>query len=246
MASDQPQPKLLKSTALDAEQIRRDFAVGWGRIGAAWGVAPSTATVQGYLLAHGGPLTEWEIRQALGLSHRATLLALADCESWGLIEQAHPRRVGQRGPAAKAWVPIGDHWEWFRRVAAVRKERETDPVMPLLDECQRRAAAAGAEELRRRLDELVVFVHQFDRGIGTVVRTDAADLARLFGVLGSLDDRTVSRVVELLAALPENELASAVRSVSSLPPSTVRTMLRLASQPAVARLLGARSPDDDS
>ena len=26
------------------EQIRRDFAVGWGRIGAAWGVTPSTAT----------------------------------------------------------------------------------------------------------------------------------------------------------------------------------------------------------
>ena len=34
-----------------AEQIRRDFAAGWAKIGAAWGVTPSTAAIQGYLLA---------------------------------------------------------------------------------------------------------------------------------------------------------------------------------------------------
>ena len=49
----------------DTEEIIRAFARAWGEIGAAWGVAPSTATVQGYLLAHGGPLSEPEIRRAL-------------------------------------------------------------------------------------------------------------------------------------------------------------------------------------
>jgi DNA-binding transcriptional regulator GbsR (MarR family) len=121
------------------EQIRKDFATAWGKIGAAWGVAPSTATVQGYLLLHGGPLSEAEVRAALGLSHRAALMALTECESWGLIERApESRRTGRRGPAGKAWVPVGDHWEWFRRVAEARKARETDPVLPLLDQCLRR------------------------------------------------------------------------------------------------------------
>ncbi|HEY7599236.1 MAG TPA: hypothetical protein VH741_04845 [Candidatus Limnocylindrales bacterium] len=227
----------------EAEQIRRDFAAGWGRIGAAWGVTPSTATVQGYLLAHGGPLTELEIRSALGLSHRATLLALAECEDWGLIESVEPRRVGQRGPAARAYVPVGDHWEWFRRVAEVRKQRETDPVMPLLDECQRRAAASGSADLRRRLDELVVFVHLFDRGIATVVDTRSTDLATLFGVLGRLDDQTISRLVSLLASVPEAELAASAKSISRLSPALARRMLRLAGQPAVARLLRGRGQD---
>lgn len=222
----------------EAEQIRRDFAVGWGRIGAAWGVTPSTATVQGYLLAHGGPLTELEIREALGLSHRAVLLALAHCEDWGLIEQAPPRRIGQRGPAAKAWLPVGDHWEWFRRVAAVRKERETDPILPLLDECQRRAAASGSAELRRRLDELVVFVHLFDRGIGTVVNTSSDELRTLFGVLGRLDEQTLDRLITLLASVPEAELAASAKSISRLSPTLARRMLRLAGQPQIARLLG--------
>jgi DNA-binding transcriptional regulator GbsR (MarR family) len=222
----------------EAEQIRRDFAVGWGRIGAAWGVAPSTATVQGYLLAHGGPLTEAEIRDALDLSHRAALVALAECENWGLIEQVEPRRVGQRGPAARAWVPLGDHWQWFRRVAAVRKERETDPVVPLLDECRTRAEAVGADGLVGRLDGLVGFVHLFDRGIGAVVRTDAADLTRLFEVLGRLDEPTLDRLIARLASLPEDELAAAARTIADLPPGTLRRLLSIAGQPTVARLLG--------
>ena len=37
--------------ATTAEGIRREVAEEWGRVGAAWGVSPSTATVQGYLLA---------------------------------------------------------------------------------------------------------------------------------------------------------------------------------------------------
>lgn len=227
-----------------AEAIRRDFATGWGRIGAAWGVAPSTATVQGYLLAHGGPLTESEIRSALGLSHRATLVAIADCEAWGLIEQAERRRSGRRGPAARAWVPVGDHWEWFRRVATVRKERETDPVLPLLDECRRRAEASGAAGLHARLEALVVFVHLFDRGIGAVVRTEASALARLFGVLGRLDDASLDRLIGKLASLPEDEVAAAARTLGAMPAGALRRFVRLAGQPTVARLIARERGTD--
>jgi DNA-binding transcriptional regulator GbsR (MarR family) len=128
----------------DAEDLRRSFAAAWGRIGASWGVAPSTATVQGYLLVSDGPLSEPEVRRALGMSHRAASLALAQCEEWGLIERAEtPRRSGQRGPAAVAWTVVRDHWEWFRRVAAARKQRETDPVL-------RRTRSSNASERASR------------------------------------------------------------------------------------------------
>src|ERR1700690_3030268 len=112
-----------------AEQIRRDFAEAWGEMGAAWGVPPSVARVHGYILAHVRPLTEREIRETLGLSHRAAILALAECESWGLVERVPDlRRVGKRGPSAVAYAKIGDHWFWFQRIADQRKLRETDPL----------------------------------------------------------------------------------------------------------------------
>jgi DNA-binding transcriptional regulator GbsR (MarR family) len=220
------------------EQIRKDFATAWGKIGAAWGVAPSTATVQGYLLLHGGPLSEAEVRAALDLSHRAALMALTECESWGLIERApESRRTGRRGPAGKAWVPVGDHWEWFRRVAEARKARETDPVLPLLDQCLRRAREERATELSDRLTSLVTFVHQFDRGVGAVVRSDPAAIAHLFGVLGRLDDRTLDRLLAAVVGVPQEDLVKAAKTVAGMRPSLLRRLIGLAGQPGLVRIL---------
>src|SRR5687767_11737943 len=72
----------------EVEAIRRRFAQTWGAMGAAWGVTPSTAAVQGYLLVHGGPVTDRELQEALGLSHRAIRVALDDCIRWGIVRRA--------------------------------------------------------------------------------------------------------------------------------------------------------------
>ncbi|MEA2621905.1 MAG: hypothetical protein QOH61_815 [Chloroflexota bacterium] len=222
----------------EAEQIRRDFARAWGAIGAAWGVTPSTAAVQGYLLLHGGPLTEAELRDALGLSHRAALMALRDCESWGLIQPTEPKRAGQRGPAARAWIPVGDHWEWFRRVAAARKERETDPVLPLLEECEDRARRVPDSRLQERIGTLLSFVHQFDRGVDAVVRADARALAHLFAVLDRLDGPTLDKLMAVVAAIPEDELAKAAATLAGMSPKLVRGFVALANTPGLARIVG--------
>jgi len=233
-----------------AEQIRREFARAWGEIGAAWGVAPSTATVQGYFLAHGGPLTEPEIRGALGLSHRAAALALAECAEWGLIERAPvSRRTGRRGPAATAYVSVGDNWEWFHRVAKARKERETDPVIPIIARCAELARIGAAEgtqdgegadlqDLSQRLDGLLRFVHLFDRGVGVIVAASPSATEHLFAILGELDDTTMARLIDLLAAVEPSDLASAARAIARFSPRAVRRLVGVAGTPALARLIG--------
>jgi DNA-binding transcriptional regulator GbsR (MarR family) len=223
--------------------VLRQFATAWGAMGAAWGVAPSTAATQGYLLLHGGPLTGAELQAALGLSHRAMRVALADCEAWGIVERApEPRRSGRRGPAGVAWVAVEDHWEWFRRVAAARKEREADPVVRVLEACLTTAEAAPDEPqldaIRSRLRTLLAFVRQFDRGLAAVVRTDAAALEHLFGVLGRLDDRTLDKLLAVLAAVPADDLAAAARTLAGTSPRTLARAIRLLGRPGIARLLG--------
>jgi DNA-binding transcriptional regulator GbsR (MarR family) len=230
----------------EAEQIRRDFAMAWGRFGLAWGVTPSTATVQGYMLVHGGPLTEAQLREALGFSHRATLLALRECESWGLIERTASIRSGRRGPASTAWVPVGDHWQWFGMVVRARTERETDPILPVLAEGRQRAHALPDHggELGKRLDGLVEFMDEFDRGIGIIVRAAPAELAHLFGVLGRLDAETADRLFAALATVPQAELAKAGATVSRMRPDLLRALVGLASQGGISRLLrvGSQGP----
>lgn len=232
------------TTPSQAETIRREFAHAWGRIGAAWGVAPSTAALQGYLLLHGGPLTSSELQEALGLSHRATRTAIAECEAWGLIERAPaPRRGGARGPAGAAWLPVGDHWEWFRRVSASRIERETDPVLPLLDGYLAEVRAASPDvpelaELRERLEGLVEFTHRFDRAVALVVQLDSADIGRLFEVLARIPDAQVGSLLRTVAALPPDEAVAAGELLASLSPAGLQRLVRMARQPAVAKVLG--------
>ncbi|HET6379920.1 MAG TPA: hypothetical protein VFH63_02640 [candidate division Zixibacteria bacterium] len=230
-----------------SEEIRRAFARAWGEIGAAWGVAPSTASVQGYLLAHGGPLTEPQVRRALGMSHRAASLALAQCAEWGLIERApEARRSGQRGPAAAAWVPVGEHWEWFRRVAAARRERETDPVLPVIARCvseARQASRAGdpeAAELERRLLGLQEFMLRFDRGVEAIVSGRAEEIAALFEAVSRLNAATLARLWGLIGELEPAELAAALDALGRLPPAAVRRLIGLADKPVLLRLLGVR------
>jgi DNA-binding transcriptional regulator GbsR (MarR family) len=227
------------------EHIRRRFAETWGQMGAAWGIAPSTAAVQGYLLAHGGPVTDAELQQALGLSHRAIRVALASCEDWGIVRRAEePRRSGRRGPAGRAWIALDDHWEWFRRVIEGRKLREGDPVIAILEQCLRDVRELDAddesERLEDRLDALLVFVRQFDHALSGVLRADTDALRTLFGVLSRQPDGELDRLLETLAKVPEDDLSRALTAISRMSPAAVRRLLNLAGQPAVARLVGRR------
>src|SRR5258705_13886468 len=97
-----------------AEAIRIELAQAWGDMGAAWGVTPAIARVQAYLMARQEPLTEREVREALGLSHRAASLALAEAESWGIGERVpEPRRVGRAGQAGRAIPASAGHRQGF-------------------------------------------------------------------------------------------------------------------------------------
>src|SRR3954465_401578 len=158
-----------------AEAIRIELAEAWGEMGAAWGVAPAIARVQAYLMARQEPLTEREVREALGLSHRAASLALAEAESWGIVERVPaPRRAGRRGPAGPAYLAVGDRWQWFGRVIAERKIREGDPIVAVLEAKEQEAARAATDHpedtelaaLRDWLASFVVFVRLFDRAVG--------------------------------------------------------------------------------
>lgn len=227
------------------DQIRRRFASAWGQMGAAWGVPPSTAAVQGYLLVHGGPVTDKELQDALGLSHRAIRLALEDCEEWGIVRRAsEPRRSGRRGPAGRAWLALEDHWEWFGRVINARKVREGDPVIAILEQCLVEARGAPdsneATDLRNRLESLLEFVRHFDHALSAVVRTRTEALRKLFAVLARQDARTLDRLLTTLADIPEDDLVDAMRTMSKMAPGSARRLLRLAGRPAVARLLGGR------
>ena len=221
-----------------AEEIRRRLADAWGEMGAAWGVAPAIARVHAYLMARAEPLTEREVREALGLSHRAASLALVEAEAWGLVERvSEPRRIGRRGPAGTAYQAVGDHWRWFGRVVAERKVREGDPIIAVLERTSAEAIAAADAHpddhelirLRDWLSTFLVFVRLFDRAVGLVPRFEPRELERALRLLGEVPDETVLRLVKLLEGLRDDDVLELVEAVSRLSPATARRATKLMS-----------------
>ena len=213
-----------------AESIRLDLAEAWGEMGAAWGVTPAIARVQAYLMARQAPLTEREVREALGLSHRAASLALAEAESWGIVERvSEPRRVGRRGPAGVAYLAVGDHFQWFGRVIAERKVREGDPVVAVLEQKAKEAAAASAADPDdTELAELRVGLipqldpREMERSLQLLDRVPDATILRLFDLLGGLDDDDVLELVDALSRLSPK----AARRATKLMSGVIRTVSR--------------------
>ena len=228
-----------------AEEIRLRLVDAWGDMGAAWGVAPAIARVHAYLMTLQAPLTEREVREALGLSHRAASLALADAEAWGLVERvSEPRRVGLRGPAGAAYQAIGDPWQWFGRVVAERKVREGDPIIGVLEQTSREVAEAVAANpgdrdlvaLREWVATFLVFVRLFDRAVGLVPRLEPRELERGLRLLGEVPDDAILRLVKLLDGLPDDDVLNLVEALSHLSPTAARRATKLMS--GVIRTVG--------
>jgi len=221
-----------------AERIRLRLADAWGEMGAAWGIAPAIARVHAYLMTRQAPLTEREVREALGLSHRAASLALAEAETWGIIEKVpEPRRVGRRGPAGTAYLAVGDHWRWFGRVVAERKTREGDPILAVLEGTAGDAAAEAAAHpedadlaaLRDWLQAFLVFVRLFDRVVGLVPQLEPRELERGLRLLGEVPDETILRLVKLLGGLDDGDVLELVEAISRLSPPAARRATKLMS-----------------
>jgi DNA-binding transcriptional regulator GbsR (MarR family) len=239
----QPDRATAPTDAPTPEDVRVAFADIWGDMGPAWNVTPSVARVHGYLLIWGSLLTEREVREALGLSHRAASLALAELEDWGLVERVEDtRRESRPGPPAVAWRVVGDRWRWFQRVAEERRAREADPLQPRLATCLELAEQAilaspddvEAQQLRGWLSEIQGFVTLFDRALRALSRAESGEIARGFTVLSRISDQTLDRLLRLLGSLPEDELAETLEAVARTSPDTARRVMRAANR--VARL----------
>jgi DNA-binding transcriptional regulator GbsR (MarR family) len=225
------------------EDVRVAFADTWGDMGPAWNVTPSVARVHGYLLVDGGTLTERDIREALGLSHRAASLALAELEDWQLVERVEDARRDPRpGPSAVAWHVIGDRWRWFQRVAEERRAREADPLQPRLADClnladEAVAAAPDDDEamrLREWIREIQGLATLFDRALRALSRAETGEIQAGFAVLARVSDETLDNLLRLFGSLPEDELAETLESVSRTSPRTARRVMSAANR--IARL----------
>jgi DNA-binding transcriptional regulator GbsR (MarR family) len=159
--------------------VMQRYIVHWGEMGTRWGVNRSVAQIHALLFLSMEPLHADEISDTLGIARSNVSVGLRELTTWKLVHAAQV--LGDRRDYFRAEQ---DTWEMIRIVVEGRKQRELDPTIAALRECEALLAAERdtPEEVRRRilgqLEFLQSLTHWYER-ISTLPRTTLIKMMRL-------------------------------------------------------------------
>ncbi len=114
--------------------IQARFISLWKDLGPQWGISKTTAQVHALLLTSDIPLTMDDVIAHLGISRGNASMTLTELQAWTLIT----RTPGQRGKK-DLFIAEKSAWKIAQAIAAVRRQRELDPLIQTLSRLQQNA-----------------------------------------------------------------------------------------------------------
>src|SRR5215831_18617344 len=139
-------------------QVMQRYVVHWGEMGTRWGMNRSVAQIHALLSLSPEPINADEIGDTLGIARSNVSAGLKELLSWKLVQVTH--RLGDRRDYFKAEQ---DPWEVIRIIIEGRKQRELDPTIAALRECQAMLAndSQTPKEVRERILAQLEFMESF-------------------------------------------------------------------------------------
>jgi len=137
------------------------FIETWGTLGSQWGVNKSIAQIQALLLIAPEPLATEDIMEELKISRGNVNMSIRTLLDWGII---YKKSIA--GERKEYFLAEKDVWKWALKIGNVRKQRELNPVLELLQEiAAEKGAARTAEEkeFARQIKELNAFTQQIGK-----------------------------------------------------------------------------------
>lgn len=134
------------------------FIEKWGTLGSQWGVNKSIAQVQALLLISPKPLATDDIMEELKISRGNANMSIRQLLDWGIV---YKKSVA--GDRKEYFVAEKDVWKWALKIGNVRKQRELNPVLDLLNEISESSEKPKTEEEKefaKQIKELNAFTQQ--------------------------------------------------------------------------------------
>lgn len=192
MATPTPVPSAENAAAERLADARRLFIERWSRMAAHWGVPRSMAEVHALLFVEGRPFNTDELMARLGISRGNASMTVRTLVEWGIVTKTHCREDRRDYYCAEQ-----DVMTLFATVIRVRKRREVDPLLTLVDECRAavalvprdgpdQAASQQAAELGRKLDDIDGFVRTFDVLAEHYLHAERQSIGQLFAALEAM------------------------------------------------------------
>ncbi len=143
---------------MDLEISKQKFIDTWGLLGSEWGINRSVAQVQALLLISTEPLSTDEIMETLTISRGNANMSLRQLLDYGIIyKKVNP------GDRKEYFIAEKDVWKWATKVALMRKQKEIDPVMNVLNELKvetKKDKTAEGKEFYKTVNDIHLFTEQ--------------------------------------------------------------------------------------
>ncbi len=149
-----------KDTKFETPNALETFVLQWGDFGGQWGVNRSVSQIHALLYVSDYPMTADQISNELKMARSNVSNSIRELLMWKLIH-----RVPMRGERKDHFAAETDVWEIATRIAAVRKAREIDPALSVLQTCVEEAEgdASVSENQREKLRNMLEFTQAVDR-----------------------------------------------------------------------------------
>lgn len=139
-------------------ESKKKFIETWGLLGSQWGVNKSVAQIHALLLVAPRPVSTDYIMEALVISRGNANMSLRQLLDWGIIY-----KKSVPGDRKEYFIAEKDVWKWSHKIGAVRKQKELDPVLEVLDELNQVKDIERSEEgkeFMKQIKELDQFTDQ--------------------------------------------------------------------------------------
>jgi DNA-binding transcriptional regulator GbsR (MarR family) len=155
---------------MQLHEAKQQFVQAWGALGSQWGINKTMAQIHALMMVSSDALSTEEIMEELSISRGNANMNIRELMDWALVT-----KVFKQGERRDYFVGEKDVWKIAKQVAKIRKTRELDPVLKLLEELKQIKTLPNTDETKH-FQKMVADVHKtalnVDRLIEGIFKAD--------------------------------------------------------------------------
>jgi len=153
---------------MQLDEGKRQFIDKWGQLGVNWGVCKTMGQIHALLMVANEPLSCDDVMEELSISRGNVNMNIRALVDWGLVHKKY-----KQGHRKEYFIGEKDVFTMFKSVIAMRKKKELDPMLRVLDEISAvQPECEESEEFCRMVKDLTQFSHKADSALNNVVSTE--------------------------------------------------------------------------
>ncbi|HMV14303.1 MAG: transcriptional regulator [Chitinophagales bacterium] len=146
-------------------EAKKQFVQAWGALGSQWGINKTMAQIHALMMVSTEPLSTEEIMEELSISRGNANMNIRELTDWGLVT-----KVFKAGERRDYFVGEKEVWKIAKQVAKIRKTRELDPILKLLEQLKTVNAHIKNDELKH-FQKMVNDVHKLAVNVDRLIES---------------------------------------------------------------------------